>query len=130
MVLNKLSIVVPVFNEEGNVNRLFYEIKKVCLSMSGEGAIKDYEVIIVNDGSRDRTQVFLEKIKSNEKKLKIIMLRRNFGQTPALKAGFDNSTGEVIVTMDGGLQSDLPDIPFPLATAQGRDAVVSGWRHN
>ena len=130
MVLNKLSIVVPVFNEEGNVNRLFYEIKKVCLSMSGEGAIKDYEVIIVNDGSRDRTQVFLEKIKSNEKKLKIIMLRRNFGQTPALKAGFDNSTGEVIVTMDGDLQNDPKDIPALLAKLdEGYDAV-SGWRHN
>ena len=130
MSLNKLSVVVPVFNEEGNVNQLFYEIKKVCSSMMSEGNIKDYEVIIVNDGSRDRTQVFLEKIKSNEKKLKIILLRKNFGQTPALKAGFDNATGDVIVTMDGDLQNDPKDIPALLAKLNEGYDVVSGWRHN
>lgn len=126
-----LSIVIPVYNEEGNIEPLYFEIKEVLLNLLKNKKIFDYEVIFVNDGSKDKTQLILENIKKTEKKhLKIVRLRKNFGQTPALKAGFDYVKGDLIVTMDGDRQNDPHDIPRLLEKLEEGYDVVSGWRYN
>jgi len=126
-----LSIIIPVYNEEGNIKPLYYEIKKVMVFLIKERKISDYEIIFINDGSIDKTQENLESLKIKKKeRLKIIQFRRNFGQTPALKAGFDNAKGDLVVTMDGDLQNDPKDILMLIKKlAEGYD-VVSGWRYN
>ncbi len=114
-----LSIVVPVYNEEGNVMELHKKIVKACDKLN-----KTYEIIFVDDGSCDKT-VEICKSLSN---LTLIELRKNFGQTAAFDAGFKQSSGEVIVTMDGDLQNDPADIGKLLEKkAEGYD-IVSGWR--
>lgn len=124
-----LSIVIPVHNEEGNIQSLHKEIKKTFPLLKNK-SISDYEVIFINDGSTDSTQEILESLKKKEKnKLKIIQFRKNFGQTAALKAGFELARGDFIVTMDGDLQNDPSDIPKLIDKLnEGYDAV-SGWRH-
>ena len=116
----KLSVVVPVYNEEGNVARLHGEIKSVC-----EENRYDYEVIFVDDGSTDGT---FEAAK-NLSPLKFVQFRRNFGQTAAMDAGIHASAGGYIVTMDGDCQNDPRDIPRLVeALESGGLDVVSGWR--
>jgi glycosyltransferase involved in cell wall biosynthesis len=115
-----ISVVIPVYNEERNVAILYSEIKKV---MDSTG--KKYEIIFIDDGSADGT--FSELAKLN---VKVIKFRKNFGQTAALSAGFSNSKGKVIVTMDGDLQNDPADIPLLLAKIDEGYDVVSGWRWN
>jgi len=113
-----VSIVIPVYNEEANISILYSQLKK---------ALKDYnyEIIFVDDGSTDNTFNTLNKI--NDSHLKIIKFRRNFGQTAALSAGFSNSSGKIIVQMDGDLQNDPFDIPKLIDNIDGYD-MVSGWR--
>lgn len=124
-----LSLVVPFYNEEGNVEPLYYEAKKVFESLKVKKTISEYEIILVNDGSRDSTQNKLESLKRKEKEhLKIIELRRNFGQTAALKAGFDLSSGDLVVTMDGDMQNDPSDIPRMIQELEKGYDVISGWR--
>jgi glycosyltransferase involved in cell wall biosynthesis len=119
-----VSVVVPVFNEEENVPLLYSELKGVLDSLGQE-----YEIILVDDGSRDRTVSLLEGIQARDERVVVISLRRNFGQTAALSAGFDEAKGEVIITLDGDLQNDPADIPALLEKAKEYD-VVSGWRVN
>ena len=127
----KLSFVIPVYNEGKNIEPLYNEIKNVVNSLKKIKKIRDYEVIFINDGSRDNTQKNLENLKEKEKeKLMIIQFRKNFGQTPALKAGFDNSRGDLIITMDGDLQNDPKDIPRLMEKLELGYDVVSGWRYN
>lgn len=117
-----VSIVVPVFNEEGNVRELHKEIKEVC-----EANFIDYEIIFVNDGSSDRTDEICRTLAP----LKYIKLRRNFGQTAAMDAGIKSSTKEFIATLDGDRQNDPHDIPMMLKYLLDNDLdVVSGWRKN
>lgn len=126
-----LSMIIPLKNEEGNVKPLYKEIKEVMNFLIEKRKISDYEVIFVNDGSKDRTQEILESLKKTEKEnLKIIQFRKNFGQTPALKAGFDNCKGDFIITMDGDLQNDPKDIPRLIEKLEKGYDVVSGWRYN
>jgi len=121
----KYSIVVPFHNEEENVTVLYTRVKQV---MEQEG--DSFELVFVDDGSRDRTGTLLEEIATIDSRVLVVQLRRNFGQTPALAAGFDNASGEFIVAMDGDLQHDPDDIPaFIRRLNQGYD-VVSGWREN
>jgi glycosyltransferase involved in cell wall biosynthesis len=120
-----LSIVIPVYNEEDNVLPLH---ERVTAAMQGIGV--DYEVIVVNDGSRDQTAVRLQSLGSKDPRLKVVNFRRNFGQTAAMMAGIDYASGDIIVGLDGDLQNDPADIPKLLAKlAEGYD-VVSGWRVN
>jgi len=127
--MTKLSIVIPIYNERENIEILFQETKEVTEDLIKKRKISDYEIIFVDDGSRDKSGEVFKKILKN-KKLKVIQLRRNFGQTPALKAGFENSTGDLIITMDGDLQNDPKDMPLLIEKLnQGYD-VVSGWRYN
>lgn len=123
--VKKVSVVIPVFNEEENVPILYERLKEVL-----EGIPYDYEIIFVNDGSTDRTGEILEEIAKKDPKVKVIEFARNFGQTPAMVAGMDYATGDVIVTMDGDLQNDPKDIPRLLEKIEEGYDVVSGWRKN
>ena len=120
-----ISVVIPVLNEEENVVPLFKEIKEVLSSLPN-----NYEIIFVDDGSTDQT---LEKLRSllskGEKKLRIVQLRRCFGQSAALLAGFQSTKGELIITLDGDGQNDPHDIPFLLEALNDDIDVVCGWRH-
>ena len=117
-----LSVVVPVFNEEGNIAKLHQEIKDVC-----EGNGYTYEIIFVNDGSSDKTGEICRTLRP----LKYIELRKNFGQTAAMDAGIKASQYDYIVTMDGDGQNDPADIPNMILYLKEKGVdVVSGWRKN
>ena len=117
-----LSVVIPVFNEEDNVPLLAAEIRR---ALEPQGVA--YEVVAVDDGSTDGTWARLESVRAQDPRWVLVGLRRNFGQTAAMSAGFDHTRGDVIVTLDGDLQNDPADIPRLLALAKDHD-VVSGWR--
>ena len=118
------SIVIPVYNEEDNIRELISNLYKV---LPGLG-LTQWEIIIVDDSSSDTTLEILMELQPIYQGLKLISLRRNFGQTDALAAGIDNARFEVIITLDGDLQNDPADIPLFLEKInQGYD-VVSGWR--
>ena len=118
-----LSIVIPVYNEQDNVFPLYERVNAALLQIG-----EDYEVIIVNDGSSDKTEANLQTIAAKDPHFKIINFRRNYGQTAAVMAGIDFASGDIIVGLDGDLQNDPADIPKLLAKlAEGYD-VVSGWR--
>ncbi len=118
-----ISIIVPVFNERENVRAL---VERVAEAL--EPADITYELIVVDDGSTDGTFQTLREIQAEYLCLKIVQLRRNFGQTAALAAGFDFARGEVIVPLDGDLQNDPVDIPRLLKKLDEGYDVVSGWR--
>ena len=123
--VKKISVVIPVYNEEENVPILYERLKEVLESIP-----YDYEIIFVNDGSTDRTGEILEEIAKKDRKVKVVEFARNFGQTPAMVAGMDYATGDVIITMDGDLQNDPKDIPRLLEKIEEGYDVVSGWRKN
>ena len=119
----RYSIVVPLFNKQENVRPLHARIAE---TMNGIG--EPYEVIFVDDGSRDQTFTILSEICKLDSHVIVIRLRKNFGQTAGLKAGFDYAHGEVIISMDGDLQHDPEEIPeFISKLNEGYD-IVSGWR--
>ncbi|AEH45999.1 glycosyl transferase family 2 [Thermodesulfatator indicus DSM 15286] len=118
-----LSIVIPVFNEEENIPLLLENIEKALKNFK-----KAFEVIIVDDGSTDNSLKILKELKPKYPWLKIVALRRNFGQSAAFTAGIDHAKGKVIVTMDGDLQNDPRDIPKLLEKIEEGYDVVSGWR--
>ncbi len=119
----KYSIVVPLHDEQENVTDLYDRLKAV-MEVSGE----TFELVFVDDGSRDRTFDLLREIAAIDSRVTVVRLRRNFGQTSALAAGFDHTRGEYIIAMDGDLQHDPADIPLFLEKiAEGYD-IVSGWR--
>lgn len=116
----EISVVVPVFNEEGNVVRLHAEILETMKKLGNS-----FEIIFIDDGSADATFSKIEHLKP----LKIISFRKNFGQTAALDAGIKASGGKLIISMDGDLQNDPADIPKLIAHLKKGDFdVVSGWR--
>jgi glycosyltransferase involved in cell wall biosynthesis len=118
-----LSIIIPIYNEEENIRPLYEQLK---VALQGQGL--SYEIITVDDGSSDNSFGILKELHRQDTHLKVIRFRRNFGQTAAFAAGFDQSQGEVVVTMDADLQNDPADIPVLLKkVAEGYD-VVSGWR--
>lgn len=121
----ELSVVIPVYNEEENVEPLIGEIKT---AMSALG--KSYEVVVVDDGSRDGTFLKLRQIHQCVPQLKVIGLKRNFGQTAALAAGLAHAQGDVVILMDGDAQNDPADIPALLAKLDEGNDLVAGWRHN
>jgi len=117
-----LSIVIPFYNEEESVQPLHQQIDRALREVG-----RPYEVIAVDDGSTDQTLDRLRQAVKEDPRWTVVVLRRNFGQTAALSAGFDHARGEVIVTLDGDLQNDPADIPRLLALIDTHD-VVSGWR--
>ena len=119
----KYSIVIPFHNEEQSVTRLYDRVKDVM-----ETVDESFELVFVDDGSRDRTYRLLEEIAAVDSRVLLIKLRRNFGQTSALAAGFDHATGEFILAMDGDLQHEPSEIPLFMEKLEEGYDVVSGWR--
>lgn len=117
------SIVIPCYNEEGNIEPLIDSIQKSCDQLQ-------YEIVAVNDGSTDNTLAELQSIKNGVPALKIVNLKKNFGQTAAMAAGIDNASGDIIVMMDGDQQNDPADIRKLIAKIYEGNDVVSGWRKN
>ncbi len=119
-----ISIVIPLYNEEKNVMPLYASLKDVINRDK-----REYEIIFVDDGSDDATLKYLEDLQKKDKSVVVLSLRKNFGQTAALVAGFDYAAGDIIVTMDGDLQNDPEDIPGLIDKMKDYD-VVSGWRRD
>ncbi len=120
----ELSVIVPLYNEADSVIPLHAAISRVVRPLGIE-----YEIIFVDDGSSDATLSEAAKLAAEDRCLRVIRFRRNYGQTPAMAAGIDNARGAVLVTMDGDLQNDPDDIPaFLEKLKEGYDIVV-GWRH-
>ena len=120
----RYSIVVPFYNEEENAAPLYVKLTKVM-----EGLGEPYELVFVDDGSRDNTFKILNDIYEHDRCVNLVRLRRNFGQTAGLKAGFDFARGEIIISMDGDLQHDPEEIPRFLEKIEEGYDLVSGWRH-
>src|SRR5579863_7327901 len=121
--MRNYSIVVPLHNEEENVTPLYARLKQVMEQVRGL-----FELVLVDDGSTDRTYHLLKEIAAVDSRVLVVRLRRNFGQTSALAAGFDHASGEFILAMDGDLQHDPNDIPKFLKKLEEGYDVVSGWR--
>jgi len=121
--IESISVVIPVFNEEGNIEALFHEICSVCIEQK-----YSFEIIFVDDGSDDNTrEIVIEKLSP----VKCIRMRRNFGQTAAMDAGIKAASNDYIVTMDGDMQNDPADIPRLVTHLKENNLdVVSGWRKN
>ncbi|ABD81032.1 glycosyltransferase family 2 protein [Saccharophagus degradans] len=127
MSLPSISIVVPVYNEQENIAPLFEAISESMANYDG-----DWDVVIVNDGSRDQTAAELNRcVKQYGDKFLHVELQRNFGQTAAMQAGIDEACGDLIATMDGDLQNDPADIPRIVKELIERDLdLLQGWRKN
>jgi glycosyltransferase involved in cell wall biosynthesis len=121
----ELSIVIPVYNEEENVEPLIREIDRVLAPLG-----KTCEIVAVDDGSKDGTFTALRRLHCTEPCLKVVRLKRNFGQTAALAAGLAYAQGEIIVLMDGDGQNDPADVPALLQKLQEGNDLVAGWRFN
>ncbi len=118
-----LSLVVPVYNEEENIQYLYDQLTEVLAPLGLE-----YEIICADDGSRDRSFELLKALAEKDPRIKVIRFRRNFGQTAGFSAGFDYASGDIVITIDADLQNDPAGIPVLLdKMAEGYD-VVSGWR--
>ncbi len=120
-----VSIVVPIYNEVESIPRLLDAI-----GTSASNAGLSYEIICVDDGSRDGSDALLKQQAQLRSDLKAVILRRNYGQTPAMAAGFGQARGKVIITLDGDLQNDPSDIPNLLQKLDEGYDLVSGWRKN
>ena len=120
-----LSIIVPVYNEEENIQYLYDQLTSVLDPLGLE-----YEIICADDGSQDRSFELLKALAHQDARVKVVRFRRNFGQTAGFSAGFDYAKGDIVVTIDADLQNDPASIPVLLdKMAEGYD-VVSGWRKN
>jgi glycosyltransferase involved in cell wall biosynthesis len=118
-----VSIVVPIYNEEESIPHLYRRLTEALDQLR-----RPYEIIAVDDGSRDRTFPLLRELAADDDRLRVVRFRRNFGQTAGFAAGFDRARGEWIVTIDADLQNDPNDIPAMLEQAESGFDVVSGWR--
>jgi glycosyltransferase involved in cell wall biosynthesis len=119
-----LSVIVPLYNEEDSVTPLYEAIVK---SVDRMGV--DYEILFVDDGSKDNTVAIASSLAASDQRLRIIKFRRNYGQTPAMAAGIDNANGNILVTMDGDLQNDPDDIPTLVRKIDEGFDIAVGWRH-
>jgi glycosyltransferase involved in cell wall biosynthesis len=119
----ELSIVIPLYNEAENIEPLYAE-----LSTALDAIGRTWEVIVVDDGSRDDSFARLKIIHERDPRWKVIRFRRNFGQTAGFSAGFDAAQGEIVLTLDADLQNDPQDIPKLLAKMNEGYDIVSGWR--
>jgi len=117
------SVVVPFYNEQESVAQLYVKIIEVMDALG-----EPYEIVFVDDGSKDGTFRLMSEIARDDDRVVVVQLRRNFGQTAALKAGFDHSKGEIIISMDGDLQHDPAEIPRFIQKIQEGYDIVSGWR--
>jgi glycosyltransferase involved in cell wall biosynthesis len=117
------SIVVPFYNEQENVTPLYFKIIEVMDTLA-----ERYEMVFVDDGSRDDTYRILRAIHMNDERVTLVRLRRNFGQTAAMQAGFDFAQGDIVISMDGDLQHDPEEIPILIQKIKEGYDIASGWR--
>lgn len=120
-----LTVIIPVYNEEPNIASLFDTLWPQLTALDAS-----FEVIVVNDGSRDRSLKLLKEQAGKRPELRVVDFRRNFGQTAAMMAGIDHARGEIIISLDADLQNDPADIPMLLEKLDEGFDVVSGWRKN
>jgi glycosyltransferase involved in cell wall biosynthesis len=120
-----LSIVLPIYNESENIPGLYDELMPALEKLG-----RSFEVIAVDDGSRDDSYAQLKALHARDERLRVVRFRRNFGQTAAFAAGFSRARGKVVITMDADLQNDPADIPCLLAKIDAGYDVVSGWRQD
>lgn len=120
-----VSVVIPIFNERENIRPLYEALQSVLPNLG-----RDYEIILVDDGSQDGSDRELQALAETDDRVKIVELRHNFGQTAAMSAGIHAATGDVIVTLDGDLQNDPTDIPMMLEKLDEGFDLVHGWRKN
>jgi glycosyltransferase involved in cell wall biosynthesis len=120
-----VSVVVPIYNEVESIPHLL-----TALSQALQGAQLSHEILCVDDGSRDGSDQLLKQLALERDDLRVVLLRRNYGQTAAMAAGFSYASGRVIVTIDGDLQNDPSDIPMLMAQLDEGYDMVSGWRKN
>ncbi|HXE56428.1 MAG TPA: glycosyltransferase, partial [Gemmatimonadales bacterium] len=118
----RLSVVVPLYNEEECVRPLVGAVAEALRAQPS------WELILVDDGSRDRTAALAAELAAADRRVRLVRLARNFGQTQAMQAGFDHARGEVVVSMDGDLQNDPTDIPRLLAKLDEGYDLVAGYR--
>lgn len=118
-----VSVVIPVYNERESIPVLYENIRTVL-----DGLGKPWELVFVDDGSRDGSFEVMRSLYLRDGRVTVVRLRRNFGQTPALAAGFDHARGKVVITLDGDLQNDPADIPRLLTKLEEGFDIVSGWR--
>ncbi len=119
-----LSIVVPIYNEEESLPFLVNQLLEVLQPME-----ETFELVLVNDGSSDKSAEVIRKLSFEVPELVGVLLRKNYGQTAAMAAGFDISSGEIVVTLDGALQNDPTDIPLLVNKIRDGFDLVSGWRY-
>jgi glycosyltransferase involved in cell wall biosynthesis len=119
----ELSVVVPVFNEVENVRPLLRALHDALASLG-----RSFEIVVVDDGSRDGTRERLRECAERDPYLRVVLFQRNYGQTSAMAAGFDHSRGSIVVSMDGDLQNDPADIPRLVARLESGFDIVCGWR--
>ena len=120
----ELSIVVPIYNEEESLPFLVNQLLEVLQPME-----ETFEIVLVNDGSSDNSAEVIRKLSFDIPELVGVLLRKNYGQTAAMAAGFDISSGEIVVTLDGDLQNDPADIPLLVNKIRDGFDLVSGWRY-
>lgn len=120
----KISVTIPVFNEEKNIPKLYEQLLASLTNMEC-----DFEMIFVNDGSRDNSRKILDELAMHNPRVKVVHFARNFGQTSAMMAGFDFATGDIIVPMDADLQNDPEDIPRLIDKIEEGFDLCSGWRN-
>jgi glycosyltransferase involved in cell wall biosynthesis len=118
-----LSLVIPIYNEAANLPDLHREISQACQNLD-----KSYEILFVDDGSNDDSFLICKQLREKDPRVRIIRLRKNFGQTAALSAGFDHARGKILITLDGDLQNDPQDFSFLIAKIEEGYDLVSGWR--
>ena len=120
-----LSVIIPVYNEELSIKPLYEAIQNAL-----EGLNLTYEILFIDDGSLDNTFLNAKRIAEKDMHLKVVKLKRNYGQTMGLHAGFQNALGKIIVTMDGDLQNDPDDIEKMMEEINKGNDIVLGWRHD
>lgn len=119
----EISVTIPIYNEEGNIAALY---ERTCAALDVLG--RTWELILVNDGSRDTSAELLDDVAARDTRVRVIHFSRNYGQTAALMAGLDHARGEIIIPMDGDLQNDPSDIARLIGKLEQGYDVVSGWR--
>lgn len=120
---NKVSVLIPLFNEEESLKPLYNEIKKYTTKLNA-----DYEVLFVDDGSKDKSLSVIKEMASFDKKIRYISFRKNYGKSAALQLGFKSVTGDAVITMDADLQDDPAEIPNLLKKLDEGYDLVSGWK--
>ncbi len=120
-----ISVIIPVYNEEASLKPLYAKLKKTLEEIN-----RPYEIIFIDDGSKDNSWEILKHLREQDKDIKLIRFTCNFGQTAAITAGFEHTEGEIIIGMDADLQNEPADIPYFLAKIEEGYDLVSGWRRH